>query len=509
MTRRPVLLPFALALCVGPVALAQQADDALARLIRESTDSPDALTTFLSGFRQLGDLDLGQTGIRTALQRAGVAVNEGVTAQFLAKTQRLRKRGDKVELRRSADFQQSLPGGAGIRFGKSVSFRIEGGDVSSLRGEARNRLAGAAGNYVRIHDVSNVKVSKDGGSYYNLYELYFAREAGRPVVYLKAGVFFYKEWHKVELPAVEATATASPEASATSEPVAAASEESPADGPQIDPEALRAVAEGEGPAGAEPTPIRAADPETVATIVDEAQLAAPEETPVQPTDRQGLLGALARTEQQQLDPAVEGPTADGAVALPASAAEESQAAQNAPTTDGELLADVNLEPAEADALRVDRAALEDVAREQGPPQEPLGPPAPRRPQTTAQDPASPLADAEPTATAEAFPLRIPTPEEKARIDAEAEAAQADFDRDAERLDEILALLREDRATAEARMEERVRELEAQNAALERRLIALTQRLEDVGRDRYDSDRRGRDRYRYDSDLDRYDSDRRG
>jgi hypothetical protein len=423
------LLPaLALALAAVP-ASAQDASTQLAQLIRTSAASSNPVLDFVAGFQAMPNFDMDQAQIRAALAQADVDT-AGVLNQLLSGTRSIAKSGDRVSMRRSGTYSENM-GSGGIKFDRSTAFDLRTGSVAARSGDAAARLANAEGTYVHLTDIDGIEVRKDGGNFYNLYELYFVTEGGKPVVHLKAGVFFHKEWHRIELPS---PAPAAPEVVASAEVPAPAdqvsSEEPVADAPA--PEALplpesRVSSLADQPSAGDlddgSLPVLSLAPAEEATITDAP---ADKLAPAEPRDAQGLLTALEDVTAQQQAPSVD----DGAHA----SIDRAQTAQ-----------------AEAPALDRPVEAAEELSS---------------LPENTIVDPS------DPTST----PISLPEPEEKERIDAEADQAGEELDSMGTKLDELIALIHQDRAEAEARIEARIEALEAQNRRMEQQLAAIQETL---------------------------------
>lgn len=159
--------------------------DQLVALIRQSSSTGNPAMAFLQGLGRLGDFSLGQADIRRALTESGAPAG-GMIEKLLSTTKKLTKRGGSVQIDRTQETLLSplTPDGKGaVKIGKTVKFRL--------------RVQGS--NDATIDDVSGLQVGETRDDLYDLWNVKFTREGGRPVAKVTAGALIFSKTVTIDL----------------------------------------------------------------------------------------------------------------------------------------------------------------------------------------------------------------------------------------------------------------------------------------------------------------------
>lgn len=159
--------------------------DQLVALIRQSSSTGNPAMAFLQGLGRLGDFSLGQADIRRALTESGAPAG-GMIEKLLSTTRKLTKRGAHVQIDRTQETTLSplTPDGKGaVKIGKTVKLRL--------------RVQGS--HDATIDDVSGLQVGETRDELYDLWNVKFTREGGRPVAKVTAGALIFSKTVTIDL----------------------------------------------------------------------------------------------------------------------------------------------------------------------------------------------------------------------------------------------------------------------------------------------------------------------
>lgn len=173
----PALL---LSLLAASPAAADPIDD-LARLVRESSASPEAIMSLLRGIGSMPDFDLGHAEVERVLAAADVP-QDGILRKVLEPTKRLVKRGQKLEIARS-----------------QVTKLAVGKGVLALQKKVEVRLRVQGEHDAIIDEIDGIEVGKSAGSLFGLGKLVFTRQDDKPVCKITAGPWPLQQTMTVDL----------------------------------------------------------------------------------------------------------------------------------------------------------------------------------------------------------------------------------------------------------------------------------------------------------------------
>lgn len=182
----------ALLLCAAP-AKADAVSD-LTALVKSAATNSNPTMAFMRGLASMGNFDLKTADVRRALAAANLPPG-GILDKVLGPTTRLKKDGDRIEIERSQDTEIQMPNGAGVRLGKRIKarFRVQGEHDAT------------------IDNVSGIKVSPaptpedQNPSFYDLWDVKFTREGGKPVAKITAGALIFSKTVTVDLSPLKPT----------------------------------------------------------------------------------------------------------------------------------------------------------------------------------------------------------------------------------------------------------------------------------------------------------------
>lgn len=183
--RSAALILLVLALVNAAPSTRADTVDQLVALIRQSSGTGNPAMAFLQGLGRLGDFSLGQADIRRALTESGAPAG-GMIEKLLSTTKKLTKRGANVQIDRTQETLLSplTPDGKGaVKIGKTVKFRL--------------RVQGS--NDATIDDVSGIRVGETKDDLYDLWNVKFTREGGRPVAKVTAGALIFSKTVTIDL----------------------------------------------------------------------------------------------------------------------------------------------------------------------------------------------------------------------------------------------------------------------------------------------------------------------
>lgn len=193
-TRLVSVLALLASLTFGLDALAKPPgpEERLAALVRESTGSPNPAMTFLRGLGNLGNFELDRAGLRRALELSGAPAG-GMLSQILDGMNRLKLRGERVEMRRDRAVTLSMGEKGALKLEREIEFNLE------VRGDG-----------AKIDDVDGIEVGETANKTYSLWNVEFKRENGKPVAKVTAGAFLFSKTVTIDLtpPARPADTTA-------------------------------------------------------------------------------------------------------------------------------------------------------------------------------------------------------------------------------------------------------------------------------------------------------------
>lgn len=199
----PALL--ALLLCAAP-AKADPVSD-LTALVKSAATNANPTMAFMRGLASMGNFELKSADIRRALAAANLPPG-GILQKVLGPTTNLKKSGDRIVIDRSEVTRVVMDTGAAVELGRRI--------------QARFRVHNE--HEATIDDVSGIKVAESAnGDFYNLWNVKFARENGKPVAKITAGTFIFSKTVTVDL-------TPKPTSTPTPAPAPAPVAEAPAGG---------------------------------------------------------------------------------------------------------------------------------------------------------------------------------------------------------------------------------------------------------------------------------------
>lgn len=175
----PALL--ALLLCAAPARADAVAD--LTALVKTASTNSNPVMAFMRGLARMGNFELKTADVRRALAAANLPPG-GILQQVLGPTTNLKKSGDRIEIERSQATRVTMPNGAGVELGRRIKarFRVHNEHDAS------------------IDDISGIKVAEAAnGTYYDLWDVKFTRENGKPVAKITAGALIFSKTLTVDL----------------------------------------------------------------------------------------------------------------------------------------------------------------------------------------------------------------------------------------------------------------------------------------------------------------------
>ena len=171
-----------------------------ASLLRRAQKSPTPALAILTEFWREKNIDLSPAEIAAAAKLAKIDPMSEL-GLGLATIDRITKSGKTVTFKRPT--ASTLDMGEGVlSLAKTSSFDVSAGLVKNLGWSARRRLkeADTKYGYVHIDNVKGVKVGEPGGISVNLYEFYYVKENGKPIIHGRGGALLISGWKRVEIP---------------------------------------------------------------------------------------------------------------------------------------------------------------------------------------------------------------------------------------------------------------------------------------------------------------------